>query len=240
MFYLVGKQSLRALLKVIHPFSGRVDHSVNLSSQFSSSAVNHHLNSARKELIYFTPSFKLTNGVEARFAGTAGAHASCAQEAEGGGWGWGWPQWKPSLLWTTYPTGKHSEHGLLALCTDIQKEIRTCMLLLLSTLVLMHCSTDYSGSVCTLNEELDMRGYLRVSWSKTKPWKKGKNRKIMVRSECLRYTVRVPSCTPIEKHFFPAFRPGKAMPKQWKSNPHLEEKWLGSAPGRAVLSLLIC
>lgn len=65
MFYLVGKQSLRVLLKVTHQFSGRVDHSVNLSSQFSSSAVNHHLNSARKELIYFTPSFNLTNGVDA-------------------------------------------------------------------------------------------------------------------------------------------------------------------------------
>lgn len=38
------------------------------------------------------------------------------------------------------------------------------------------------------------------------------NRKIMVRSECLRCIVRVPSRTPIEKHFFPALGQGKRCP----------------------------
>lgn len=107
-FYSIGKQSLRVLLKVIHQVSDRVDHSVNLSFHFSSSAVNHHLNSAGKELIYFTPSFNLTNGVDARFTRTAWAHTSCARDVEGWGRGWVWPNWKPSPLWTIYLTGKHT------------------------------------------------------------------------------------------------------------------------------------
>lgn len=142
-FYSIGKQSLRVLLKVIHQVSDRVDHSVNLSFHFSSSAVNHHLNSAGKELIYFTPSFNLTNGVDARFTRTAWAHTHRALEMWRDEAGDECDLTENPLLCERFTSleSTHSEHRLLARCSDIQKEIRTRMLLLLSTLVLIHHST---------------------------------------------------------------------------------------------------
>lgn len=123
--YLTGKQCLKILPKVIQQASGRVDHKVNFIQplvQFLT--VNHHLNSARKVPIHFTPCFNPTNGVDTRFTQTAWTHTS-----------------RLSYMRLTSLGSTHSERGLWALCSNTKKEARTSMLLLLPKLSLVRHST---------------------------------------------------------------------------------------------------
>lgn len=67
--------NFKNLAKITQQASGRVDHKAHFIQplvQFL--IVNHHLNSARKVLIHFTPCFNLTNGADTGFTQTACAH----------------------------------------------------------------------------------------------------------------------------------------------------------------------
>lgn len=64
--------NFKNLAKIIQQASGRVDHKANfIQPLVQCLTVNHHLNSARKVVIHFTPCFHLTNGVDTGFTQTA-------------------------------------------------------------------------------------------------------------------------------------------------------------------------
>lgn len=100
--------------------------------------------------------------------------------------------------------------------------------MLFSEFALVNHSTLYSDSICIFKEELRHKMVLTCLVIQNQTLKEKQDRKIVGKreNECIGFVVNVPSHTQIEKYFFPALGQEKRMGKQWKSNLHLQEKWL--------------
>lgn len=103
-FYLVMKQSLRVLLKVIHQINGRVDPSVKpqFSVQFCSCKSPSQL--SRKGTDLFHTLFEPDKWKRCQIH----MHNFRAHIVHLKRGGWVWSNWKPSPLWTIYLSGKHT------------------------------------------------------------------------------------------------------------------------------------